>query len=317
LKNKQISDSDFLLLWEKYHSASRVSEATGITVRHVFRLRKEIERKMGVNLRSDTNIPSQRENFFYRNHMARSDLTLTSGTIFVASDCHYHPGVESTAHLAFVKLIKKYKPEIVVMNGDVFDGATVSRYPRTGFDPQLPPTVKEELEAVTDRLHEIEKVSGNARRIWTIGNHDMRYEGKLAQNAPEYEGVQGFALRDHFPSWTHCLSLMVNKNIMIKHRYHGGIHATYSNTLKAGVSIVTGHLHRLQATIWSDYTGSRFGVDTGTLAEIDGDHMGYGEDNPKNHASGFAVLTVKDQLLLYPEFCYVVDGKAYFRGAEV
>jgi hypothetical protein len=45
--------------------------------------------------------------------------------------------------------------------------------------------------------------------------------------------------------------------------------------------------------------------------------MGYGEDNPKNHASGFAVLTVKDEILLYPEFCYIVDGKAYFRGAEV
>jgi hypothetical protein len=112
LNQKKINDGDFLLLWEKYHSASRVAQATGLTVRHVFRLRKELERKMGVNLRADANIPSQRENFFYRNHMARSDLTLTSGTIFVASDCHYHPGVESTAHLAFVKLIKKYKPEI-------------------------------------------------------------------------------------------------------------------------------------------------------------------------------------------------------------
>ena len=50
---------------------------------------------------------------------------------------------------------------------------------------------------------------------------------------------------------------------------------------------------------------------------FDGDHMGYGEDNPKNHCSGFAVLTIKDGELLYPEFCYVRNGVAYFRGAEV
>jgi hypothetical protein len=45
--------------------------------------------------------------------------------------------------------------------------------------------------------------------------------------------------------------------------------------------------------------------------------MSYGEDNPKNHASGFAVLTIVDGTLLYPEFCYVVDGVAYFRGQAV
>jgi hypothetical protein len=80
---------------------------------------------------------------------------------------------------------------------------------------------------------------------------------------------------------------------------------------------VTGHLHRLQATIVSDYSGSRWGVDTGTLSETDGDHMSYGEDNPKNHCSGFAVLTIKDGRLIQPEFCAVLDGVAYFRGVPV
>lgn len=314
---KKFSDEQFLLLWDKYQSGQKVSEVTGVNLRNIMQRRKRLEQKFGVVLRTDSVTGERNEKFFYRHHMARTDAELQNGTIFVASDCHYHPGEESTAHKAFVKLIKKMKPDIVVMNGDVFDGATVSRYPAMGFEPVKPPTVKEEIEAVSDRLAEIVKVSGNARRIWTIGNHDMRYEARLTQMAPQYEGVKGFALRDHFPEWIHCLSLMVNKTIMIKHRYHGGIHATYNNTLKAGISIVTGHLHRLQASIWSDYNGSRFGIDTGTLAEIDGDHMSYGEDNPKNHASGFAVLTIIDGVLVYPEFCYVVGDTAYFRGQKV
>ena len=76
----------------------------------------------------------------------------------------------------------------------------------------------------------------------------------------------------------------------------------------------TGHLHRLQATLFTDYKGTRWGIDTGTLAEIDGDHMHYGEDNPMNHCSGFAVLTIVDHELIYPEFCSVHNERAFFRG---
>ena len=314
---QKMTDEQLLLLWEKYQSGNKIAEATGLSLRNVMKRRKSLEDKKGIILGVDAVNGGRSENFFYRNHMARTDAELQNGTIFVASDCHYHPGEVSTAHKAFVKLIKKMKPDMVVMNGDVFDGATVSRYPAMGFDPVKPPTVKQEIEAVSDRLAEITKVSGNARRVWTIGNHDMRYEARLTQMAPQYEGVKGFALRDHFPEWIHCLSLMVNKNLMIKHRYRSSVHATYLNTLHGGISICTGHLHRLQATIFGDYNGTRFGIDSGTLAEVDGDHMSYGEDNPKNHASGFVVLTIKDQKLVYPEFCYVLDGVAYFRGQEV
>ncbi len=56
---------------------------------------------------------------------------------------------------------------------------------------------------------------------------------------------------------------------------------------------------------------------TQDASRVDGDHMSYGEDSPKNHASGFAVLTIYDGKLLYPEFCYVVDKVAYFRGQSV
>jgi hypothetical protein len=79
----------------------------------------------------------------------------------------------------------------------------------------------------------------------------------------------------------------------------------------------TGHLHRLQATILNDYGGTRWGIDCGTLGETEGAHMHYGEDNPTNHCSGFAVLTIVNGQLLHPEFCVVIDDKAYFRGKEV
>ena len=93
----------------------------------------------------------------------------------------------------------------------------------------------------------------------------------------------------------------------------------FALTIFAGVTMVTGHLHSLKVTPFNDYTGNRFGVDTGTLAEINGPQfMDYMEDNPANWRSGFAVLTFKDGRLLWPELVHKWDeGLVEFRGQVV
>ena len=312
--NQKVSDEDFIRLWYEHRSAVKITERTGLDIRNVYTRRRYIENKYKIRLASkNSRVPE----FYVRDHMSRMDVDLDNAVIFVASDAHYWPDEISTAHKAFVKLVKKHKPDIIVMNGDAFDGASISRYPKAGYETFKMPSVKEELEAVSDRLGEIEKVAGNAKLVFSMGNHDQRFEAKLANQAPEFQGVPGFSLKEHFPRWLFCMSMFVNKNLMIKHRYANGLHATYNNAMKAGVSMATGHLHRLQATIVSDYNGSRWGIDTGTLCDTDGDQMAYGEDNPSNHCSGFAVLTIVDGRLIQPEFCAVLDGVAYFRGAPV
>jgi predicted phosphodiesterase len=312
--NQKVSDDDFIHLWYELKSAAKLASRTGLDVRNVHLRRRKIEKKYNIRLVADS---SKSPDYIVRDHMSRMDVDIENATIFIASDAHYWPDEISTAHKAFVKLVKKHKPDIVVMNGDAVDGASISRFAKAGYDTFKMPTVKEELEAVADRLGEIEKVAGNAKLVFTMGNHDMRFESKLANQAPEFQGVAGFSLKEHFPRWLFCMSMMVNKNLMVKHRFANGIHATYNNAMKSGVSIATGHLHRLQATIVSDYNGSRWGIDTGTLCETDGDQMSYAEDNPSNHCSGFAVLTIVNGRLIHPEFCAVVDGVAYFRGSPV
>jgi hypothetical protein len=200
------------------------------------------------------------------------------------------------------------------MNGDVFDGASISRHPVSGWGST--PSVKQELEACQDRLGEVEKAAKGAALHWTWGNHDMRFNARLAaQVGDTWRGVEGMNLTDHFPLWKFSTSIMVNEDTMIKHRYHNGIHAVYNNALKSGISIVTGHLHSLKVTPFSDYRGDRYGVDTGSLADINGNQFEYSEDNPKNHRSGFAVLTFVDGELLPPELCQVWDDDhVVFRG---
>lgn len=310
---KGITEQEFIEAWDQFKSASAVARHFDIDLRSVHRRRRRVEERLGQQLKATHhNSPT----FVIKEHAPRVDCELENGTIIVASDAHYWPGAISTAHEALVKLIPEIKPSLVVMNGDLFDGAGISRFPRSSWVRY--PTVKEELQAVSERLDEIKKAAPAGTKLWwTLGNHDMRFEQKLVSQVPEYEGVGGFCLKDHFPEWPMSISLFVNGNVMIKHRFRNGVHATWNNALYSGVSMVTGHLHRLQATILNDYNGARWGVDCGTLAETHGDHMHYGEDNPTNHCSGFAVITIVNGQMIHPEFCAVVDGRAYFRGQAV
>lgn len=271
-------------------------------------------RKLGVPPLKHYTEAQQRPPIFTQRPQGRIDIDISDGIVMVASDAHYFPGIVSTAHRAFVKLIGELKPRAVVMNGDVFDGAGISRFPRIGWDKK--PGVMDELKAVKARLDEIEAAAGNAFKCWPLGNHDARFETFLAANAPAYEGVQGFSLKDHFPLWRPCWALWINGHTVIKHRWKGGIHATRNNTLNAGTNIVTGHLHSLKVAPLSDYNGTRFGVDTGTLADPYGEQFAdYTEISPVDWRSGFACLTFWKGRLLWPELVHVLDeGVVEFRG---
>ena len=310
------TDDEFIAIWNKSHSATAVAKVLNIDVRSIHRRRKSIERKHSIVLVAhDKSSPTF--NITIPGNGVRTKVDIDEGVIMVASDCHYYPGIISTAHKAFVKLIPELKPKIIVMNGDVFDGGGISFHSPIGW--QQTPSVKQELEACTDRLNEIESASKSAKLHWTWGNHDLRYNTRLAsQVGTAFEGVHGMNLTDHFPRWKFSTSIMVNDHTMIKHRYHNGIHAVYNNTLKSGTSIVTGHLHSLKITPFSDYKGTRYGVDTGTMANLDDPTFFYSEDNPQNHRSGFAVLTFWDGKLMPPELCEVIsEGLVYFRGQVI
>lgn len=147
---------------------------------------------------------------------------------------------------------------------------------------------------------------------------NSRFTQRLATVAPEFAKVHGIHLKDHFPEWKPAFAAWVNSNVVIKHRYKGGIHAAHNNTVNAGLTVVTGHLHSLKVTPFRDYNGTRWGVDTGTLADPYGPQFHYSELNPLNHESGFVVLTFKEGRLLQPELARVCgDGLIDFRGEVV
>ena len=244
----------------------------------------------------------------------RKALEVENGTIIVFSDAHYWPGDPSVAHRALVKFCHDFKPTAVICNGDAIDGSSISRHPPINWEDC--PSVKEELDVCQERLGEISEAASGATRIWCLGNHDGRFSTRLAQVAPEFRDVHGTHLKDHFPNWEPTWSVMINDKVVVKHRFKGGVHAAHNNTASAGLSMITGHLHSAKVTPYTDYTGTRYGVDTGCLADpYHPAFQGYLEDNPRNWRSGFCVLTFRKSALLMPELVSVWDeNTVQFRG---
>lgn len=148
---------------------------------------------------------------------------------------------------------------------------------------------------------------------------NSRFDTKLASMAPEYAGVRGIELADHFdPDWQKAWSVWINNTVTIKHRIKGGTHATHNNTLHAGISTVTGHLHSLKVTPFTDYRATRWGVDCGSLATPYGPQFEYMEDSPRSWRSGFAVLTFRNYELLWPEIVWARnETEVEFRGQVI
>jgi hypothetical protein len=244
------TDQEFIEIFKAVGS-KRASEILGTTERNVNYRRRRLEKISG------TIAPPTKQGTT-KEYPHRAQLDVKNGLVLVGSDFHIWPGSESVALRAFKALCKELKPAAVILNGDVLDFPQISRHPPIGWEST--PSPVQEIEAAQDHLNDIAQAAGRARKIWTLGNHDARFETRLATVASEYRNIKGIHLADHFPLWEKGWSAWINSDVVCKHRWKGGIHATHNNTVGAGKTMVTGHLHSQKVTPYTDYNGTRYGI---------------------------------------------------------
>lgn len=107
-----------------------------------------------------------------------------SDTCLVAGDVHVpHARAESVRQ--FLRTIKSRRPQALVVNGDLLDEATFSRFVRV-------PTAKgimEELRLARAFLKEVRDAAPQADIAFVYGNHDLRLEKRLCERLPEAWGL--------------------------------------------------------------------------------------------------------------------------------
>jgi Calcineurin-like phosphoesterase len=298
-------------------SPQTMSEQTGIDVRKIYARRLALEKK-GIFLQTIARSHNPVTAYQPPAHFERwREFTITDGVAVVFSDAHYLPDHAPEAHAALEAVVRALKPQLIVANGDLVDGDTISRYdPTRGHHKRF--TVHDELECVKLHLESLQSVAGTARLAWTLGNHDVRLSRFIATRAPELLDMPLTRLDDWFPAWPLSWAVMINKggagHTVIRHRNQAGM--LHLQAQKAGAHYVHGHLHKLNVHRLATFAGTRYSVDTGSLADPSSEGFDYAEGGAP-HAQGFAVLTYRNGRLLPPELCEIVDGVAYFRGAAV
>jgi hypothetical protein len=306
------SDDEFLETVNK-HGVTRAAKIIGTTVRNVNYRRRRLEEKLGQII----TLPSQ----VSVEYPGRVPLEIKNGTVLVGGDAHLWPGPLSTCMRAFKKFCGDLGPSAVILNGDILDFPRISRHPQNW---ESAPDPQEEIEAAQDYLSDlVQACKRGTQKLWCIGNHDQRFEASIANSLPQFRGVRGVHLADHFPAWRKAMSCMINEQVrggetIVKHvPKGGGINATRGFTLNGGISAVHNHLHSQNVRPVSDYRGhDRYGVDTGMLADKEHRAFSYSQDAPLDWRSGFAVLTYRDGILMPPELVTKMDAKTvWFRGA--
>ena len=312
------TDDEFIKLWyETGCSPTKIGERLGCAPRSMHARKRSIENNRKIKLPTMDDRPHYNEMRVEPNRAVVS-LQVSDGVVLVGSDAHIWPGPLTTMQRAMLVMTARLKPKAIIANGDFFDGGKISRHPSIGWEKK--PELHEELEAVQDYMSEWVKVAGKAKRIWPIGNHDMRFESRVANQLPEFAKIHGVHLKDHFPLWTPCWRVDINDDVVVRHRELGGEHADFRNVQTAGKSIVTGHDHRTGVVHWCNYAGTHYGVRCGFMGDspLDPQFVHNLEGKEPNWHPALVALTFLNGRLLWPELVTKHDDDhVQFRGEVI
>ena len=89
MPSPKCSDEDFIELWNKHKSGTKVANELNADVRSTMHRRKRIEKKYNIKLEA---VQGGQPRMVIPENKVRTNLTIENGTIIVGSDCHYWPG---------------------------------------------------------------------------------------------------------------------------------------------------------------------------------------------------------------------------------
>lgn len=203
----------------------------------------------------------------------------------ISSDWHI-PYIDDKAFDCHLKYVKKNKPDIYVVNGDMLDFYSLSKFDK---DPIRKEQVQDELDLGEKYLKRLNKVlPRSCDKYYLKGNHESRLQKYLWQDGGALSGVRaleldrllkldkkGFKFIDaSHDYWKVDSGHLKMGDMLIAHgdsRLNGFSLSKYSgysakNSMMAMMSsIAMGHGHRLAVIYHTTPNGILKGIETGSL----------------------------------------------------
>lgn len=251
------------------------------------------------------------------------------------AQCPYH---DRRMHELVCKFLDRFRPDGLIADGDISDFPTLSSYlpnPKTDTDANA------SIQSTYDVLSDWAGAAGvHCEKLWLPGNHEQRFQKYLLRNAPNLWGLtragpQGdgesvlalpYLLRlDELGyrvvtaptgEWPQAMVDLVPGKLTVTHGWltRKGSGATARASAEwLGRSVVVGHTHRLAVTPYRKNGETIWGVENGTLAQVEGG-LGYAVE--PDWIQGLTVIHIfDDQTFTIGQAVRVGDRLVY--GSEV
>ena len=170
--------------------------------------------------------------------------------IIAAGDTH-HPWHSTGRVEILLDAIRKLKPNVVVLLGDIWDAYRLSRFNHLMKDA---PTTVQELDLVQRFLYWVRTAARKARIIYIPGNHEERFSKQMSSKVPEVYGLEAVSvpallkLEDMGIEWNHDRADVVFDEVKFRHgeliRKHPGM-TVREYVSQHAASYAIGHCHRM------------------------------------------------------------------------
>lgn len=241
-------------------------------------------------------------------------LEITSSErALILSDVHI-PFFDSEALESALDYGEKRKPTLVILNGDISDHFSISRWLNNPKLRDFPAEVK----AARFFLSGLRKRFASARIIYKKGNHEERFDAYMRMKCPEFLGVENFDWAEVFDLDDNRIELVEQKrpirlgklNIIHGHEYSFPISSPVNPArgfyLRAKTHVIGGHLHQTSQHSEKNLENKVVSAwSTGCLCNL---HPEYRPLNQWNHGFAFVESDGHDFRV---DNLRIVDGKVY------
>ena len=242
--------------------------------------------------------------------------------IAILPDLQY-PFIDWIQWRRFLCWLYDYNPTKIILIGDALDfPAVTTKYtvPPAEVGGTLGDIAGFKFQVLQDiRAH------SDSRIYWTLGNHELRFQRYLRENAAEIASFSGLTYSKLFESGKYKLSITddyfnIAPNTIATHseivRKKSG-YTAWGNMERWGCSVVHGHSHRAALVFHTDHRRDIFGMEVGHM--IDVEHMkkdlGWFKGTP-DWQQAFGIIESKGQhvqptLIKMAKDGFYVGGRRY------
>lgn len=216
----------------------------------------------------------------------------------IVNDIQY-PYHDKRALAVATQVIADFKPDVLDLNGDIFDLLNLSSYPSIKvLNAKAVADLDSEIEGGVAMAKALVKAVKPKRVHWKNGNHEWRLLRALSRvtesaakkilelrrmqetwSYPNLFEFDSFPAKVHFAGeypfgmWLHPNLPPGEANVWVEHGYTASKKAGYTVTNKMderGCSVIVGHCEKLAGPLWKHVVGNRnfFGIENGNLSLI-------------------------------------------------